>query len=92
VLLVCTVYSVPYGEIALSRKPFGIGHVYVSSFLIKMTDTMTSQNIDPTSWDICIMVNIRKAESRVEIADQCATWKISNGAGNLRFYEVVVCR
>jgi hypothetical protein len=29
VLLVCTVYSVLYSEIALSRKPFGIGHMYI---------------------------------------------------------------
>ena len=35
-------------QIALSRKPFGIGHIYVN---IRMTDTMTSQNIDLSSWD-----------------------------------------
>jgi hypothetical protein len=28
VLLVCTVYSVLHSEIALSWKPFGIGHMY----------------------------------------------------------------
>jgi hypothetical protein len=42
VLLVCTVYSVLCSEIALSRKPFGIGH---------MTDTVASQNIDLSSWN-----------------------------------------
>jgi hypothetical protein len=47
VLLVCTVYSVLYSEIALSRKPFGIGHMYIYTFLL----TMTSQNIDLSSWD-----------------------------------------
>jgi hypothetical protein len=51
VLLVCTVYSVLYSEIALSRKPLGIGHVYIYTFLLRMTDTMTSQNVDFTSWD-----------------------------------------
>jgi hypothetical protein len=51
-LLVCTVYSVLYSEIALSRKPFGIGHVYRYIFLLRMTGTMTSQNIDFSSWDI----------------------------------------
>jgi hypothetical protein len=51
VLLVCTVYSVLYSEIALSRKPFGIGHVYIYTFLLRMTYTMTSQNIDLSSWD-----------------------------------------
>jgi hypothetical protein len=48
VLLVCTVYS----ELALSRKPFGIGHMYIYNFLLRMTDTVTSQNIDLSSWDI----------------------------------------
>jgi hypothetical protein len=52
VLLVCTVYSELYSEIALSRKPFGIGHMYIYTFLLRMTDTMTSQNIDLSSWDI----------------------------------------
>jgi hypothetical protein len=47
VLLVCALYS----EIALSRKPFGIGHMYIYTFLLRMTDTMTSQNIDLSSWD-----------------------------------------
>jgi hypothetical protein len=42
-LLVCTVYStVLYSEIALSRKPFGIGHMYIYTCLLRMTDrTMT---------------------------------------------------
>jgi hypothetical protein len=34
-----------YSEIALSRKPFGIGHMYIYNFLLTMADTMTSQNI-----------------------------------------------
>jgi hypothetical protein len=40
-----------YSEIALSRKPLGIGHVYIYTFLFRMTDTMTSQNIDLSSRD-----------------------------------------
>jgi hypothetical protein len=51
VLLVCTVYSGLYSEIAVSRKPFGIGHMYTYTFMLRMTDTMTSQNIDLSSWD-----------------------------------------
>jgi hypothetical protein len=51
VLLVCAVYSVLYGEIALSRKPFGIGHMYMHTFLLRMTDTIISQDIDLSSWD-----------------------------------------
>jgi hypothetical protein len=52
VLLVCTVYSVLYSKIALSRKPFGIGHMYIYIFWLRITDTMISQNIDLSSWNI----------------------------------------
>jgi hypothetical protein len=48
---VCTAYSVLHSEIALSRKPFEIGHMYRCTFLLRMTDTMTSQNVDLSSWD-----------------------------------------
>jgi hypothetical protein len=51
VLLVYTVYSVLYSEITVSRKPFGIGHMYIYNLLLKMSDTLTSQNINISSWD-----------------------------------------
>jgi hypothetical protein len=51
VLLVCTEHSELYSEIALSRKQFGIGHMYKFTFLLRITDTMTSPNIDISSWD-----------------------------------------
>jgi hypothetical protein len=38
-------------KMALTRKPFGIGHMFLYSFLFRMTDTMTSQNIVLSSWD-----------------------------------------
>jgi hypothetical protein len=38
-------------EIALSRKPVGIGHTYIYIYLLRMTETVTSQNFDPSSWD-----------------------------------------
>jgi hypothetical protein len=41
-----------YSQMTLSRKPFGIGHMFIYTFLLRMTDTMTSHNIDPSSWDI----------------------------------------
>jgi hypothetical protein len=41
-----------YSEIALSRKRFGIGHMYIYIFLLRMIDTVTSQNIDFSSWNI----------------------------------------
>jgi hypothetical protein len=40
-LLVCTVYSGLYSEIALSRKPFGIGHMYIYTSVLRMAGTVT---------------------------------------------------
>jgi hypothetical protein len=40
-----------YSEIALSRKPFGIGRMYTHNFSLGMIDAVTSQNIDISSWD-----------------------------------------
>jgi hypothetical protein len=45
-------------RIALSRKPFEIGHVHIHS-LLKMIDTMTSQNTDLSSWDILDLHKLR---------------------------------
>jgi hypothetical protein len=72
VLLVCTVYSALYGEIALSRKQCGIGHMYIYIFLLRMADTMTSQNIDLSPWDTpCVYIGgqgfTRVSASRVII-------------------------
>jgi hypothetical protein len=38
---VARLYSVLCSEIALSRKPFGIGHMYIYALLFRMADTMT---------------------------------------------------
>jgi hypothetical protein len=54
-----------YSEIALSRKPFGIGHMYIYTFLLRMADTMTSQNIDLPSWDILYGYTIREANMQL---------------------------
>jgi hypothetical protein len=51
-----------YSEIALSWKLFRIGHMYIYNLLLRMTNTMASQNIDFTSWDTLYMklfTNIR---------------------------------
>jgi hypothetical protein len=64
VLLVCTVYSVLYSEIALSRKQFEIGHMYIYTFLLRMTDTVTSQNIALSSWDI-LYISINHLQVKV---------------------------
>jgi hypothetical protein len=49
-LIVSTILS-KKSEIALSRKPFRIGHMYTYIFSLRMADTMTSQNTDLSSWD-----------------------------------------
>jgi hypothetical protein len=41
-----------YSETALSSKSFRIGHMYIYTFLLRMTNTMTSQNTDLSSWVI----------------------------------------
>jgi hypothetical protein len=42
---------------ALSGKPFRIGHMYIYKFLLTMTDIMTSQKIDLSSLDaLCGLV------------------------------------
>jgi hypothetical protein len=40
-----------YSEISLPREQFGIGHFYIYTILVSMTDTMTSQNIHFSFWD-----------------------------------------
>jgi hypothetical protein len=42
-------------EIALSWKPFRIGHMYTYTFLL----TVTSQNIDLSSWDILYSIECK---------------------------------
>jgi hypothetical protein len=52
---------------ALSRKPFGIGHMFISSFLLRMTDTMTYQNIYLSSWDTLCMYITKQNDNIVLI-------------------------
>jgi hypothetical protein len=40
-----------YSEIAVPRKPFGIGYMYIYTFVLRMTDTVTTQNTGLLSWD-----------------------------------------
>jgi hypothetical protein len=35
------------------REPFGIGNMFIY-IVLRMTDTMTSQNIDLSSWNTCM--------------------------------------
>jgi hypothetical protein len=55
-------------EIALSREPFEIGHIHIYTFsLLRMTDTMSSQNIDFSSWDT--LYSIEYVKGKVAIID-----------------------
>jgi hypothetical protein len=38
-----------YSGIAVSVKTFAIGHMYIYTLLLRLTDNMTSQNIDLSS-------------------------------------------
>jgi hypothetical protein len=40
-----------HSQMAVSGKPFLIGHMFILTFLLIMTNTMISQNIDLSSWD-----------------------------------------
>jgi hypothetical protein len=46
--LIGTKFKLLYGERAVSWKPF---RMYIYAFLLRMTDTASSQNIDLSSWD-----------------------------------------
>jgi hypothetical protein len=54
-----------YSTVTLSRKPFGIGHMYLYTFVFRITDTVTSQNIDLSSWDTLYIRNISRVEGDV---------------------------
>jgi hypothetical protein len=51
-----------YIQIALSQKPFGIGHMFIYTFFLRMADAMISRNIDLFSWDIMYSVEILDSE------------------------------
>jgi hypothetical protein len=56
-----SVKSTVCSEIALSRQPFGIRHMYIYTFLLRITNIMTSQNIDLSCWDPQSIINLRCA-------------------------------
>jgi hypothetical protein len=47
-----------YSETALSRKPFGIGHMYIYTFLLRITDIVISQNADVSSCDTLYSIGL----------------------------------
>jgi hypothetical protein len=50
-----------YSEITLPRKRFGVEHVYIYNFLLRMTYTMISLSTDLSSWDsLHIFIHIIK--------------------------------
>jgi hypothetical protein len=47
-----------YSETALTQKLFGIGHIYIYNCFLRMADSMTSQNIELSSWDTLYIIYI----------------------------------
>lgn len=73
-LLVYTMYIVLYSETALSREPFGIEHAYIHTFLLTITDTMTSQNTDQSSWDT-LNINKKLMYLKVDLTTKRVKWQ-----------------
>jgi hypothetical protein len=47
---------VKYLGYTVSRKPFGIGHMYIDGFFfLRVTCSVTSQNIDLSCWDTLVL-------------------------------------
>jgi hypothetical protein len=80
------------------RKPFGKGHMYIYNFCLRMTDTISFQNIDLFSWDILYMWITQNDISQVEIwtsnfpkkEGRMLSTKLWRGACVLR-YSVSIC-
>jgi len=51
-------YKLLYSETALSGNPFAIEHMYRNSFMLTMTDIVTSQNTELSSLDTCIFCTV----------------------------------
>jgi len=69
---------------ALSRKPLGIGHMYIYTLLLRMTDTITYQNIYISSWDILyiyIYIYIYPLWYFAEVSEQFEVWTLHKGKG-----------
>jgi hypothetical protein len=65
-----------YSEIALSRKPFGIRHMHIYTFLLRMTDTMPSQNIDLSSWDTLYIRQILTEQYGADNENKCLYYRL----------------
>jgi hypothetical protein len=65
-LLVCTVYSAPYSEIALSRKPFGIGDMYIYTFCLEWPILWPPRILNFRPGTVCvIMVLVKMIRDRI---------------------------
>jgi hypothetical protein len=65
-----------FSEISRSRKTFGIGHMYMYTFLVRMTDTMTSQNTDLSSWDYLYISSWMALQPSWALASCSVSWSI----------------
>jgi hypothetical protein len=67
----CTVLC---SEVALFRKPFGIGHMYIYNFLLRMADTMTFQNINLSFGDTLYIWSVRLVGQSIKGCDFYEMW------------------
>jgi hypothetical protein len=75
----------------LSRKPFGVGHTHthIYTFLLRMTDTVASQNIGLSFWDtlyrtVVLPLVLYGSGTRRENRDQSVWRKGARGAEDER--------
>jgi hypothetical protein len=66
-------------------QPFGIGHMYVCTFLLRMTDTVTSRNTDPFSWDTCIYDRVTGPSYGTRPAEYDAIQTVSKSSENTKY-------
>lgn len=66
-----------HSEMALSWEPFGIGHVYMHTILLRITDTMISQNIDLYFWTPCISFVLSCLLIGLEVGEYVASRNLS---------------
>jgi hypothetical protein len=78
-------------EIALSRKPFGTGHMYICTSLLRITDTTTSQNIDLYSRDTLYMEHYSSDLNRKLEIRNLVTQQKANQEGSITNNTCALC-
>ena len=58
----------------LSRKPFRIGHMFIKIFFLRMTDNMSTQNINLSSWDTLYIYTHTHTHTHTYIHKNTCVW------------------